>query len=203
MEHSVQTSGATSPEIFPQWHVETVYHKYRECNLTDKSCRVCASSASALTPYVSTSTLARVTSGCLLVILIFLTGCQVSSMLFESALECPQIIKPNHKFYGNRNADTLVIFVPGLCGSSEQTWTNQPSGFNFPSELAQDLDDVYVMSFGFASQLERGPSLLSITDHLTFEMDELFRERNYVNIIFIAHSMGGDNCPRIRFAPTT
>ncbi len=112
-------------------------------------------------------------------------------MLFESALECPQIIKPNHKFYGNRNADTLVIFVPGLCGSSEQTWTNQPSGFNFPSELAQDLDDVYVMSFGFASQLERGPSLLSITDHLTFEMDELFRERNYVNIIFIAHSMGG------------
>ncbi|OQW31540.1 MAG: hypothetical protein A4E19_07975 [Nitrospira sp. SG-bin1] len=108
---------------------------------------------------------------------------------------CPPKTEGVHRYYGSPDADNLVIFIHGLCGDGQATWTNTSTRFIFPEELARDLaqenDSAYVVAFDYAGRLQDGPSILSIADHLQFEIDELLKKHSYRRLRIVAHSMGG------------
>ncbi len=100
-----------------------------------------------------------------------------------------------HQHFGSPDADDLVIFIQGLCGDAKTTWTNTTTHFVFPEELARDLakenKPAYVVAFDYVSRLQGGPSILSIANHLEFEIGELLKKHPYRTIRIVAHSMGG------------
>ncbi|MEK7761626.1 MAG: alpha/beta fold hydrolase, partial [Nitrospirota bacterium] len=89
----------------------------------------------------------------------------------------------------------MVIFIHGLCGDTKTTWTNATTHFVFPEELARDFakenQPAYVVAFDYVSRLRGGPSILSIADHLEFEIGELLKKHPYRRLRIVAHSMGG------------
>jgi len=103
----------------------------------------------------------------------------------------------SHQYFGSPDADDLVIFIHGLCGDATTTWTNKTNttNFVFPEELARDFakekQPAYIVSFNYVSRLQGGPSVLSIADHLEFEIGELLKKHPYRTLRIVAHSMGG------------
>ena len=104
---------------------------------------------------------------------------------------CTPAPDPTHRYFGRPKSANLVIFVHGFCGDAKTTWTNEETGFDFPKELARELNDTYVFSFDYARGLERAPSISSVADHLEFEINLLLKQHPYRSIRFVAHSMGG------------
>jgi len=133
---------------------------------------------------------------CLLVLALLLNGCTAILSLFNSAYDaCPSTTDTTHHFFGSPDTDDLVIFIHGLCGDAKTTWTNSTTDFVFPEELARDFakedHSAYVVAFDYVSRLQGGPSILSIADHLEFEIDELLKRHPYRTLRIVAHSMGG------------
>jgi pimeloyl-ACP methyl ester carboxylesterase len=132
---------------------------------------------------------------CLLVLTLFLTGCAAVFNLFNWAYDCPSNTDTSHQYFGSPDADHLVVFVHGLCGDANTTWTNTATHFVFPEELARDFaaekQSAYVFVYDYVSHLEGGPSILSIADHLEFEIGELLKKHPYRTLRIVAHSMGG------------
>lgn len=133
---------------------------------------------------------------CLLTLILFLTGCTSILNLSNSVYEfCPSNKDTSHQYYGSPSTDDLVIFIHGLCGDAKTTWTNETTHFVLPQELARDFANekhpAYVMSFDYVSRLQGGPSILSIADHLEFEIGELLKAHSYRTLRIVAHSMGG------------
>lgn len=133
---------------------------------------------------------------CLLALALLLTGCTASSNLINSVYDvCPSNTDTSHQYFGSPDADDLVIFIHGLCGDTKTTWTNATTHFVFPEELARDFakenQPAYVVAFDYVSRLQGGPSILSIADHLEFEIGELLKKHPYRRLRIVAHSMGG------------
>lgn len=133
---------------------------------------------------------------CLLVLALLLTGCGAVLNIFNSAYDvCPSSTDTTHQYFGSPDADDLVIFIHGLCGDAKTTWTNPTTRFQFPEELARDFakenQPAYVVVFDYVSRLQGGPSILSIADHLEFEIGELLKKHPYRRLRIVAHSMGG------------
>jgi|CXWL01.1.fsa_nt_gi tetratricopeptide (TPR) repeat protein len=133
---------------------------------------------------------------CLLILALLLTGCTSILNLFNSAYDvCPSNTDTSHQYFGSPDADDLVIFIHGLCGDAKATWTNPSTHFVFPDELAQDFvnenQPAYVVAFDYVSRLQGGPSILSVADHLEFEIGELLKKHSYRRLRIVAHSMGG------------
>ncbi len=129
-------------------------------------------------------------------ILVLLTGCASVLNVANSAYDfCPSSTDTSHQYFGSPDADDLVIFIHGLCGDTEITWTNPTTHFVFPAELARDFakenQPSYVVAFAYVSRLQGGPSILSIADHLEFEIGELLKRHPYRTLRIVAHSMGG------------
>jgi tetratricopeptide (TPR) repeat protein/pimeloyl-ACP methyl ester carboxylesterase len=103
---------------------------------------------------------------------------------------CPEKVAGQHRFFGSPDTDELVVFVHGLCGTSDNTWTNRQSGFNFPRSLAQDYS-AYVFAFDYATALDHAPSVLSVSKLLSFEIAQLLQRHSYKRVKFVAHSLGG------------
>jgi tetratricopeptide (TPR) repeat protein len=133
---------------------------------------------------------------CLLILALLLTGCGTTLNIFNSAYDvCPSSTDTTHQYFGSPDADDLVIFIHGLCGDAKTTWTNPTTRFEFPEELARDSakenQPAYVVAFDYVSRLQGGPSILSIADHLEFEIGELLKKHPYRTFRIVAHSMGG------------
>lgn len=133
---------------------------------------------------------------CLLTLTLLLTGCASVLSLSNSVYQfCPSNNDTSHRYFGSPDTDDLVIFIHGLCGDATTTWTNVTTHFGFPQELARDFatrnQPVYVMSFDYVSRLGESPSILSIADHLEFEIGELLKKHSYRTLRIVAHSMGG------------
>jgi tetratricopeptide (TPR) repeat protein len=125
-----------------------------------------------------------------------LTGCAPVHKLANWAFDyCPSSTNTAHQYFGSPDADDLVIFIHGLCGDAKTTWTNPTTHFVLPEELARDFakesQPAYVVAFEYTSRLQGGPSILSITDHLQFEISELLKKHPYRTLRIVAHSMGG------------
>jgi tetratricopeptide (TPR) repeat protein len=133
---------------------------------------------------------------CLLALALLLTGCAPVLNLANSAFDvCPSSTDSAHQYFGSPDADDLVVFIHGLCGDAKTTWTNPTTHFVFPGELARDFakenQPAYVVAFDYVSRLQEGPSILSIADHLEFEIGELLKKHPYRKLRIVAHSMGG------------
>lgn len=133
---------------------------------------------------------------CLLTLSLLLTGCGAFLNTANKAYKfCPSNTDTSHQYFGSPDADDLVIFIHGLCGDAKTTWTNPSTHFVFPKELALDFtkdnQPAYVVAFEYTSRLEGGPSILSIADHLQFEIGELLKKHPYRTLRIVAHSMGG------------
>lgn len=132
----------------------------------------------------------------LLFMAILVSGCSLGVSIVNWAFNyCPPKTEGVHRSYGAPDAANLVIFIHGLCGDAQATWTNTSTHFVFTEELARDLaqenESVYVVAFDYAGRLQDGPSILSIADHLQFEIDELLKKHSYRTLRIVAHSMGG------------
>jgi tetratricopeptide (TPR) repeat protein len=133
---------------------------------------------------------------CFLALALLLTGCAPVLNLANSAYDfCPSSTDTSHQYFGSPDADDLVVFIHGLCGDAKTTWTNTTTHFVFPEELARDFakenQPAYVVAFDYVSRLQGGPSILSIADHLEFEIGELLKKHPYRTLRIVAHSMGG------------
>jgi len=133
---------------------------------------------------------------CILFMAVLVSGCSLGVSTVNWAFNyCPPKTEGVHRYYGSPDAANLVIFIHGLCGDGQATWTNTNTRFIFPEELARDLtqenDAVYVVAFDYAGRLQDSPSILSIADHLQFEIDELLKKHSYQTLRIVAHSMGG------------
>lgn len=136
--------------------------------------------------------LSRLTS----LLALLLSGCAPIINMANSAYNfCSSNAESSHQYFGSPNADDLVIFIHGLCGNAKTTWLNTSTNFLFPEELALDFarenQATYIVSFDYVSHLQGGPSILSIADHLEFEIDELLKKHPYRTLRIVAHSMGG------------
>lgn len=127
---------------------------------------------------------------------LILTKCASALNLSKSAQEFyPSMTNTSHLYFGSPDSDDLVIFIHGLWGDARTTWTNATTHFIFPEELARDFaaenQPTYVVAFDYESRLQGGPSILSIADHLEFEIGELLKKHPYRRLRIVAHSMGG------------
>lgn len=88
----------------------------------------------------------------------------------------------------------VIVFVHGVIGGPRETWTNGSTKEFFPDLVVKNrtFDDADVYVFGFPSRI-RGSTLnidqLSELLHQRLELTGI--TKNYENIIFVAHSMGG------------
>ncbi len=129
---------------------------------------------------------------CLTLGCVVLDGCSVLPTVVSTTTDfCTPTPEPKHRYFGRPASDHLVIFVHGFCGDARTTWINNETGFDFPKELARELDNTYIFSFDYARGLEQAPSILSVASHLEFEISLLLKQHKYHSIRFVAHSMGG------------
>lgn len=92
------------------------------------------------------------------------------------------------------NADDVIVFMHGIFGNAESTWTNNANQAYWPRLLTQDQAfdgaDIYVHAFsspflGSASAIDE---LVEQTNTI-LAADEVFT--NHKRVIFLCHSMGG------------
>lgn len=97
------------------------------------------------------------------------------------------------------------IFIHGLTGNRESTWTDEKSGTFWPLDLLPaSLPTARIMTFGYDADIVNAIDVASsntLRDHgkslahaLTYERMEA-EERP---VIFVAHSLGGLVCEQVR-----
>ena len=93
-------------------------------------------------------------------------------------------------------ADTHVVFVHGLSGNIETTWTCETSGSAvlWPSWLEEDIPGIALWLVGYrAAKTNWGGYGISITDRANSILARLLAEPGLSrgHIVFVAHSLGG------------
>ncbi|KFY18040.1 hypothetical protein V492_00187 [Pseudogymnoascus sp. VKM F-4246] len=98
------------------------------------------------------------------------------------------------------NADLDIVFVHGLTGNRETTWTHKRTHVFWPGELAQDINTARIMTFGYDADVIKiwggvgGNNLRNHGKNLASDVSDQRRECRERPIIFIAHSLGGLVC---------
>ncbi len=94
------------------------------------------------------------------------------------------------KVAGNQQ---VVVFVHGVMGDSDATWTNADTTAHFPTLLAQDPafagSDVFVVEYPSPSA-RRTIGIDEVAESLRLVLDA-HRVLDHAQIVFVAHSMGG------------
>ena len=100
----------------------------------------------------------------------------------------------NAKYLGGKEKKSrVIVFVHGVMGNGDSTWTNEASGAFFPELIADDPKfanaNVYVHSFP-TSAVSTSLSIDELTEHMRrhFTNDNIF---DHDEVVFVCHSMGG------------
>ncbi|KFY29287.1 hypothetical protein V493_02440 [Pseudogymnoascus sp. VKM F-4281 (FW-2241)] len=97
------------------------------------------------------------------------------------------------------NADLDIVFVHGLTGNREATWTHE-NGVFWPTLLAQDINTARIMIFGYDADIVNifgmagGNNLRNHGKSLAFKVSDRRSNCRDRPIFFIAHSLGGLVC---------
>ena len=104
-------------------------------------------------------------------------------------------------FYDAPNPDVDVVFIHGLTGDRDRTWTAHGTTVPWPQELLPDhLPNVRALSFGYDAYLTDWKHMVSkqrLSSHASDLLHELAAYRSTVKtgrqrpLIFVAHSLGG------------
>jgi pimeloyl-ACP methyl ester carboxylesterase len=94
--------------------------------------------------------------------------------------------EPHHK-------PVVIVFVHGIFGSKNDTWTNK--GESFPLLLAADPSlqsntDVFLFEF-FSPTLSQAGSIVELADQLRGALHDHGVFRDHKRVVFLTHSMGG------------
>ena len=109
-------------------------------------------------------------------------------------------IKTRHSPAPDEDLIADIVFVHGLTGSADSTWTSQKDDIHWPSQLlCQDIIDVRISTFGYDADvvsLWNPVSQNRLRNHAENLLGSLVRMRERtsteaLNIIFVAHSLGG------------
>ncbi|KAH8683389.1 Alpha/Beta hydrolase protein [Tricladium varicosporioides] len=93
-----------------------------------------------------------------------------------------------------------IVFVHGLTGNRESTWTDKTAKVFWPKDLlAKDLPKARIITFGYDADIIRGLSMAgngTLRDHGKALAEDLAMRRkrtdsNLRPLIFVAHSLGG------------
>lgn len=118
-----------------------------------------------------------------------------------AAEEFPEGIKVLYEPNGTVAAD--VVFIHGLTGDRERTWTHPKAEGPWPKLLLpQCLPDMRVLTFGYDAYIFRPRKAVSnnrISDHSADLLNALIEYRTAANslarpIVFVVHSLGGILC---------
>jgi len=101
---------------------------------------------------------------------------------------------PHWVYQGATHARVAVVFVHGIFGDADGTWTNADGKtlFQFLKQAPNIGDKVDIYAFGYASHMFKDGSLnineaANLLDK-TLENDGVW---DYNNVVFVVHSMGG------------
>ncbi|KFY73630.1 hypothetical protein V499_06282 [Pseudogymnoascus sp. VKM F-103] len=92
-----------------------------------------------------------------------------------------------------------IVFVHGLIGHREDTWTHK-NGLFWPALLAKDINSARIMTFGYDASVIKLKGMVgdnNIRNHgknLATDVSDQRRDCRNRPIIFIAHSLGGLVC---------
>ncbi|KAF3479854.1 WD40/YVTN repeat-like-containing domain [Arthroderma uncinatum] len=93
-----------------------------------------------------------------------------------------------------------IVFVHGLTGSSENTWTHPDSNLHWPRQLLkEDIPNARIFTFGYDADVASfwgGASQNRLTNHAENMIKDLVDERSDTKtddreLLFVAHSLGG------------
>lgn len=131
--------------------------------------------------------------GLAILVIPFLFGCATSATITPVAAagtHLPGYIKGS----ANSAADRVIVFVHGVFGDGERTWTNDVTHAYFPRLVADDQvfagADVWVDDYP-TPHLSASYSIDELADHLRRHLRRDNVVTNHRQVIFVAHSMGG------------
>lgn len=106
-------------------------------------------------------------------------------------------------FYEPSDPDVDIVFVHGLTGDRERTWTHPINGVCWPRDiLPQSLPDARILTFGYDAYVVRARdhvASIDIAHHANDFLNCLANERTDAKsckrpLIIVAHSLGGLLC---------
>jgi pimeloyl-ACP methyl ester carboxylesterase len=122
-----------------------------------------------------------------------IAGCPQSSPSQPHAT-AQNVTDPHWVYQASPHARVAVVFIHGIFGDADGTWTNADgkSFFQFLKEAPGVGDKVDIYAFGYASHMFKNGSLnineaANLLDQ-TLENDGVW---DYKSVVFVVHSMGG------------
>jgi tetratricopeptide (TPR) repeat protein len=100
----------------------------------------------------------------------------------------------SHYVRQSRKNGAIIVFVHGLMGDAEKSWTNDRTGASWPGLLGRDPElgaaDVYLASYG-SPAIGASSNVEQIAQRLLQQATDAEVFGAYQRVYFITHSMGG------------
>lgn len=127
-------------------------------------------------------------------ILLLLVGCFEASLGSGCHSPTPSASYTPPHYVKKVNSRKVIIFVHGVIGDAEATWTNPRTNASWPDLLANDPDmpgfDVFTYGY-FSPAFGNASNIYEIATRFGQEVKDWNFFSNYDEIYFITHSMGG------------
>jgi hypothetical protein len=105
------------------------------------------------------------------------------------------VVVPRSHFVGQHGENKrLIVFVHGVMGDMDNTWLNPETQSSWPELIKedQDLDKFDVFVYGYASPpIGNASTIKEISTRFLQQIKDFGFFKNYAEIDFITHSMGG------------